>query len=89
MNATLCACLSGSTEARTLARKFMVPSMCSRSIDVGEDVKKAAGLKLVGNSLVLGIIEILSEALTLSEKIGVGTDLVNDFVKVCLDLFPC
>ena len=59
----------------------MVPSVASRSIDVGIDVKRAAGLKLIGNSLILGIIEMLGEALTLAQKTDVGTDLVSQFVK--------
>ena len=74
--------VSGQDEARQKAAKFMVPSIGVRSIDVGTNIKRAAGLKLIGNSLILGIIELISEAFTLADKSSVGSDLIYDFIQV-------
>lgn len=41
--------------------------------------------KLIGNSMILGSLEILAEAFTLSEKTGIGSATTYELVK---DLFP-
>ena len=42
---------------------------------------KAPTFKLVGNSMILGTIEIMSEAYTLAEKSGIGADNMHTIVK--------
>jgi len=80
-NGTLVVVVSGEEAARQQAAKFMVPSMGRKVIDMGTDVKRAAGLKLLGNSLIVGIIEIISEAYTLADKSGVGAEAVYEFIE--------
>ena len=67
----------------------MVPAMARMHIDVGSDVEKAARLKLCGNQLILGVIELLAEAFTLSEKAGVGGDLLFKGSLLPLRSVPC
>lgn len=42
---------------------------------------QAPTFKLIGNSLILGSIEIISEAYTVAEKSGIGQDLVYEYIK--------
>jgi len=44
-------------------------------------VAQAPTFKLIGNSLILGSIELISEAYTVAEKSGIGQDLVYEFIK--------
>ena len=41
----------------------------------------APTLKLIGNSMILGTIEIMAEAYTLAEKSGIGAESVHSIVK--------
>jgi 3-hydroxyisobutyrate dehydrogenase-like beta-hydroxyacid dehydrogenase len=41
----------------------------------------APTFKLVGNSMILGAIEVMGEAMTLAEKSGCGSDKFFEFVK--------
>lgn len=47
--------------------------------------RTAPTFKLIGNSLILGSLEILAESFTLGEKSGISSDLVQTLVK---DLMP-
>ncbi|KAM0747282.1 NAD(P)-binding protein [Meredithblackwellia eburnea MCA 4105] len=73
--------VSGDHFAKKRVLPYLVPSMGRKIIDVGSNVERASNFKLNGNFLVLGIMENLAEALTLSEKTGVGSDLLMEFVK--------
>jgi 3-hydroxyisobutyrate dehydrogenase-like beta-hydroxyacid dehydrogenase len=42
---------------------------------------KAPTFKLIGNSLVLGSLELIAEAYTIAEKSGIGQDLVYEYIK--------
>lgn len=42
-------------------------------------------MKLIGNSLILGFMEAMSESITLGEKTGVGASAVHNLIS---DLFP-
>jgi hypothetical protein len=44
-------------------------------------ISLAPTFKLVGNSMILGAVEIMAEAYTLAEKSGISSDLVNNFIK--------
>jgi 3-hydroxyisobutyrate dehydrogenase-like beta-hydroxyacid dehydrogenase len=59
-----------------------------------EDRYVAPTFKLIGNSMILGTLEILAEAYTLSEKAGIGAENMHRLVQgKCLSLFdisvPC
>ncbi|GAA5874025.1 hypothetical protein JCM5296_001064 [Sporobolomyces johnsonii] len=73
--------LSGDLFAKRNVQDFLVPSMGRKIIDVGSNVERASSFKLIGNSCVLGVIELLAEAMTLADKSGVGSDLLYEFIK--------
>ncbi|GAA5875066.1 hypothetical protein JCM8547_005403 [Rhodosporidiobolus lusitaniae] len=80
--------LSGSSTHRSLVSPILVPSMGSKIIDCGEDVKKATSFKLCGNAMVLGAMELVAEGLTLAEKTGVGKEEFFEWVKVVFPAAP-
>lgn len=41
----------------------------------------APTFKLIGNSVILGCMEVLAEAMTMGEKSGIGQELVYEYVK--------
>jgi len=44
-------------------------------------IAQAPTFKLIGNSLVLGSMELIAEAYTIAEKSGIGQDLVYEYIK--------
>lgn len=42
-------------------------------------------MKLIGNSMILGFMEVMAESITLGEKTGVGAPAVHNLIQ---DLFP-
>jgi hypothetical protein len=48
----------------------------------------APTFKLIGNSLVLGSLELIAEAYTIAEKSGIGQDLVYEYIKGALKFNP-
>ncbi|GAA5866312.1 hypothetical protein JCM1840_004081 [Sporobolomyces johnsonii] len=80
-DAKLVIVLAGDLFAKRKVQDFLVPSIGRKIIDVGSNVERATSFKLVGNSCVLGAIEVLAEAMTLADKSGVGSDLVCEFIK--------
>jgi 3-hydroxyisobutyrate dehydrogenase-like beta-hydroxyacid dehydrogenase len=42
---------------------------------------QAPTFKLIGNSLVLGSLELIAEAYTIAEKSGIGQELVYEYIK--------
>ncbi|BGP14851.1 hypothetical protein JCM10213_002710 [Rhodosporidiobolus nylandii] len=73
--------LSGDPFAKRKILPFLVPSMGRKTLDVGSNVERAASFKLMGNAMVIGVIELLAESMTLADKAGVGSDLMYEFVK--------
>jgi len=51
-------------------------------IPLGEDVGAATLLKITGNSMILGMVEIVAEALVFAEKSGLGTGPLNQFIEL-------
>jgi 3-hydroxyisobutyrate dehydrogenase-like beta-hydroxyacid dehydrogenase len=47
-----------------------------------EEVGKASTMKLIGNSMVISLVEKLSESLTLAEKSGVGTEPLKQWLEL-------
>ncbi|UZJ55108.1 hypothetical protein CBS101457_004428 [Exobasidium rhododendri] len=83
--ASLVFAIGGAAEARKGVEQYMVPSMARKSMDFGADPSKAANFKLIGNSVILSTVEMLSESMTLADKTGIGADRVLEWVK---DFFP-
>src|SRR5437762_2403842 len=59
--------------------------MAKATIQLGTDVSKAALLKITGNAMILGMVEILAEALVVAEKSGLGTENLDNFIQL---MFP-
>ncbi|KAI1100865.1 NAD(P)-binding protein [Jackrogersella minutella] len=67
-SASLLVVVSGNDKSRELLKSYVVPSLGRATIDCGGDTRKVALLKILGNSCILGTIELLSESFTLAEK---------------------
>ncbi|KAH8917178.1 NAD(P)-binding protein [Atractiella rhizophila] len=80
-DAKLILVLSGDASARRKIKDLLVPACARKVIDVGEDVEKGASLKLVGNSLILGVVEMLAESFTLADRTGVGAENIYEFIQ--------
>jgi 3-hydroxyisobutyrate dehydrogenase-like beta-hydroxyacid dehydrogenase len=77
--------LTGDQKAVTKIEPFTKGVMAKATLNLGPDVKKATLLKLTGNTMILGMVEILAEALVFAEKSGLGVDPLNDFIQ---GMFP-
>jgi hypothetical protein len=53
----------------------------STYIDEGPRMLLAPTFKLIGNSMVLGSLELIAEAYTIAEKSGIGQELVYEYIK--------
>ncbi|THV01426.1 NAD-P-binding protein [Dendrothele bispora CBS 962.96] len=72
--------MSGDYRSKKEVAYLLVPSVGRKVIDLGENVEKAPTFKLIGNSMILGAIEVFGEAYTLGEKAGIEADRVNDLM---------
>ncbi|KAI1464597.1 NAD(P)-binding protein [Daldinia caldariorum] len=61
-------------------KEYIVPTIGRAIIDCGEDTRKEALLKILGNSCILGTIELMSENFTLAEKAGFDARLFYEFI---------
>ncbi|KAG2022831.1 hypothetical protein CC2G_000550 [Coprinopsis cinerea AmutBmut pab1-1] len=77
--------MSGEYRSKKAVAHILVPSVGRKVVDLGGDLEKALTYKLMANSMILGSIEVIAEALTFAEKSGIGSDRVFDLVK---DYFP-
>ncbi|KAJ7157295.1 NAD-P-binding protein [Mycena filopes] len=64
---------------------MLVPAVGKKVIDLGGNIEKASTFKLIGNSMILGTLEILAESYTLAEKSGIAASEIHGLVK---DIFP-
>lgn len=51
------------------------------SFDTERSISLAPTFKLIGNSMILGTLEILSEAYTVAEKSGISADNIHSLVQ--------
>src|SRR5436309_15230606 len=58
------------------------------TLSVGEEVSNATLLKVTGNAMILGMIEMLAETLVLAEKSGLGTDTLDNFIQLMFPASP-
>ncbi|CAO1626497.1 unnamed protein product [Sympodiomycopsis kandeliae] len=82
---TLVFAIAGSHTAKKFISQFIVPGVGRKILDFGSNPERAASFKLIGNSFILGQIEILAETMTLAEKSGVGADRFYEFIS---EFFP-
>ncbi|EKM61550.1 uncharacterized protein PHACADRAFT_248231 [Phanerochaete carnosa HHB-10118-sp] len=83
--AQLIVVMAGDYRSKKEVAHLLVPALGRKVIDLGGNLEKAPTFKLIGNSMILGSLEVLAEALTLSEKSGIKPTQVHGLVK---DLLP-
>ncbi|OZJ03422.1 hypothetical protein BZG36_03589 [Bifiguratus adelaidae] len=79
-SAELIVVTSGPKEALARVHDYLVPVLGKSTIDVGQDIRQALRLKLVGNFFITSMVETLAEGLTLGEASGLGQDKVHEFL---------
>ncbi|KAF7347249.1 NAD(P)-binding protein [Mycena venus] len=77
--------MSGDYRSKKEVAYMLVPAVGKKVIDLGGNIEKASTFKLIGNSMILGTLEILAESYTLAEKSGIAASDVHGLVK---DIFP-
>lgn len=77
--------ISGELRAKREVAYLMVPAVGRKIIDLGSNVEKGPTMKLIGNSLIMGTTELISESMTLASKTEVGAENLVALIK---DLFP-
>ncbi|KAJ7053919.1 NAD-P-binding protein [Mycena amicta] len=83
--AQLVIAMSGDYRSKKEVAYMLVPAVGRKIIDLGGNIEKAPTFKLIGNSMILGTLEIFAEAYTLAEKSGIPATEVHKLVK---DIFP-
>lgn len=83
--AQLVIAMSGEVRAKRDIAYLMVPYVGRKVVDLGNNVEKAPTLKIIGNSLILGTVELIAESMTLATKSEIGSQQVVNFIK---DFFP-
>ncbi|KIL71570.1 hypothetical protein M378DRAFT_188988 [Amanita muscaria Koide BX008] len=77
--------MSGNYRSKKEVAYLFIPAVGRKAIDLGGDIEKAPTFKLIANSMILGNLQVLAEAFTLSRKTGIDSDRVLELVK---DIFP-
>ncbi|RSH94967.1 hypothetical protein EHS25_000052 [Saitozyma podzolica] len=86
--ATLVQVLGGENAAKELIKPLIVSAIARRVVDAGEDVAKGSALKLLGNSLILGVVEMLAETYALTDAIGFDPEVYQNFIRDFFPLYP-
>ncbi|KAG6919036.1 hypothetical protein DXG01_009746 [Tephrocybe rancida] len=73
--------MSGEYRSKKEIAYLLVPGMGRKVIDLGGNLEKAPTFKLIGNSMILGTLEVLAEAYTLAEKSGIDAENVHNLVQ--------
>ncbi|KAF5385352.1 hypothetical protein D9615_001209 [Tricholomella constricta] len=63
--------MSGDYRSKKEVAYIFVPAIGRKVFDLGGNLEKAPTFKLIGNSMILGTLEVLAEAYTLAEKSGI------------------
>jgi len=77
--------MSGDYRSKKEVAHMLVPAVGKKVVDLGGNITQACTFKLIGNSMILGTLEILAESYTLAEKSGIAASQVHSLVK---DIFP-
>jgi len=83
--AQLIVAMAGDYRSKKEIANILVPAVGKKVIDLGGNLEKAPTFKLIGNSLILGSLEILAESFTMAEKAGIDAETTYGLVK---DLMP-
>ncbi|KDQ63078.1 hypothetical protein JAAARDRAFT_29074 [Jaapia argillacea MUCL 33604] len=83
--AALIIVMSGDYRSKKEVAYILVPAMGRKVYDLGGNLEKAPTFKLIGNSMIMGFLEVMGEGFTLAEKSGVGSQVALNLIK---DLFP-
>ncbi|KAG6868487.1 hypothetical protein C0993_002025 [Termitomyces sp. T159_Od127] len=73
--------MSGDYRSKKEIAYLFVPGIGCKVVDLGENLEKAPTFKLIGNSMILGTLEVLAEAYTLAEKSGIDAENVHNLVQ--------
>ncbi|KAG9222414.1 hypothetical protein CCMSSC00406_0002749 [Pleurotus cornucopiae] len=73
--------MSGDYIAKKEIAHLFVPAVGRKVIDLGGNLEKAPTFKLIGNSMILGTLEVLAESFTLAEKSGIGSLPVLELIS--------
>jgi len=82
--AELLIAMSGDYRSKQQVAYLLVPFVGRKVFDLGGNLERAPTLKLIGNSMIIGLVELLAESLTLAEKSGIGYDNVHELLKELL-----
>ncbi|KAM5535897.1 hypothetical protein V8D89_006493 [Ganoderma adspersum] len=77
--------MSGDYRSKKEVAHILHPAVGRKVMDLGGNVEKAPTFKLIGNSMILGSLELIAEVYTLAEKAGIGAAPVHQFIK---DIMP-
>ncbi|KAJ3778265.1 NAD(P)-binding protein [Lentinula raphanica] len=72
--------MAGEYRSKKEVAYLLVPSVGRKVIDLGENVEKAPTFKLLGNSMILGAVEVIAEAFTLGDKAGIEAGRINELI---------
>jgi 3-hydroxyisobutyrate dehydrogenase-like beta-hydroxyacid dehydrogenase len=78
--------LAGPKASVDKVKPFCKGVMSREDIDFsGQPYRQALLLKVIGNTFILSMVEVLAEGHTVAEKTGLGTENLHQFVSL---LFP-
>ncbi|KIM88935.1 hypothetical protein PILCRDRAFT_245320 [Piloderma croceum F 1598] len=80
--------MSGDYRSKKEVAYLLVPAVGRKVYDLGGNLEKAPTFKLIGNSMILGCMEVVAEAQTLAEKSGIGAEAVQNLVRDILPAGP-
>ncbi|KAJ4472579.1 NAD(P)-binding protein [Lentinula edodes] len=72
--------MAGEYRSKKEVAYLLVPAVGRKVIDLGENVEKAPTFKLLGNSMILGAVEVIAEAYTLGDKAGIEAGRIQDLI---------
>lgn len=76
--------MAGPKAALETVKPFVLNVMGRSIIELGEEVSKSSMLKIAGNIIVIGLMEVISEVQVFAEKVGLGTETME---KMIADMF--
>jgi len=77
--------ITGQPSAVEVIEPFTKGVIAKALIPLGTDVGKASLMKLTGNTMILGMVEVVAEALVFAEKSGLSPKNLDIFIQ---QMFP-
>ncbi|PLB53900.1 6-phosphogluconate dehydrogenase [Aspergillus steynii IBT 23096] len=72
---------AGPASSKQKITPYMTGVMGRSIIDLGESQEKASLMKITGNIIVVGLMEVLSEAHVFAEKTGLGSEILEAMIR--------